>query len=290
MKKNNQKFYILNYVFVIGLLILFLNDHYLKLEFSNWITGKISDFAGVLIAPMIISYFFPKNIKVNIFFVALFFLFWKSSFSQSFIDFYNRFAFISITRVVDYSDLLSLSVLPISYYFLKFIDRFSRLKINYVNPIFFLIPSAILFMATAPPAYYGYTLSEGELKCFKCTKTVNYSKVALLKALRKNGYQIKIDSFPLKNYQLNGHFKDSIEHTINTNTYYKIDTLILDRDTITDFQFALQKMTDNKTKIWINGMNISKEIPDSKVEGKLRRHYRKLIKKQIHEVINDNSF
>ncbi len=46
----------MNHAFIMGLVVLFLNDHIFKLEYSNWLTGKLSDLAGLLILPMIISF------------------------------------------------------------------------------------------------------------------------------------------------------------------------------------------------------------------------------------------
>ncbi|HZH69342.1 MAG TPA: hypothetical protein VFD80_02695, partial [Flavobacteriaceae bacterium] len=72
--------------------------------------------------------------------------------------------------------------------------------------------------------------------------------------------------------------------------YYKIEEITIDKDTIKDFQFALVDIADNKTKVWINGMNISEEISDVKVERKLRKYYRKLVKKHIQESIRDHGY
>ena len=45
MKRN--KFLLLNYVFVVSIILLFINDHFLKLYFHNWFTGKFSDFFAI---------------------------------------------------------------------------------------------------------------------------------------------------------------------------------------------------------------------------------------------------
>jgi len=44
-----RKDLVLNSYFVIGLIVLILNDFYLKYEYGNFVTGKLSDFAGLLI-------------------------------------------------------------------------------------------------------------------------------------------------------------------------------------------------------------------------------------------------
>jgi hypothetical protein len=292
MNRENRKYYLQNFVFLTGLIVLLINDHYLKLEFSNYLTGKLSDFVGVLIIPMFLTFIFPKWKKTNTFLTGLFFVFWKSTYSQPLIDLYNQITFIEITRVVDYSDLIALLCLPISYLLLKKLNELDNLKIRIegIKPILLLVPTIFIFMATSPPAYYKYTFSDGELKCHKCNITVGFNKSELLEMLKKNDYTVSLDSLSTKNRTMfDKYWKDSINNTIAHNTYYKIDTIIIYKDTITDFQFALEKISDDKTKIWINGMNIPDEIPDNKVERKLRKYYRRLIKNQIQQSISDNA-
>ena len=291
MNRENRKYYLQNLVFIIGLIVLLTNDHYLKLEYSNWLTGKLSDFIGVLILPMVLTYLFPRSKKTNVILTGLFFIFWKSPVSQSFIDGYNQITLIKITRVVDYSDLVALCFLPISYFLLIKINEFERLKIKVkgLNPVILLLPTTLVLMATSPPAYYKYTYSDGELKCFKCTKTVKYGKSELLEILKKNNYAVSMDSLPIKEgYRFEYYWRDSTSNWMNNYPYYKIDRIIIGTDTLTHFQFALEKISDSKTKIWINGMNISKEIPDNKVERILTRYYRKLIKNHLQQSISEN--
>jgi len=127
MKKSN----IFNYVFIIGLAILILNDHLLKDVFGNWWTGKLSDFAGVLILPMFIKYLFSINTKNSIIVTVLFFVFWKSPYSQFIIDRFNSIGLFGINRVVDYSDFLAFMILPLSIFVLNNTDKFEiNLKDN----------------------------------------------------------------------------------------------------------------------------------------------------------------
>ena len=112
--KHNAHF-LLNWPFVIGLLLLLINDHFLKDIFGNWFTGKLSDFAGVMILPLFQAFLFSWKPWQVVMSTVVFFVFWKSSLSGIFIDFYNTLSPISISRVVDYSDLLAFAVLPLSY-------------------------------------------------------------------------------------------------------------------------------------------------------------------------------
>ena len=144
-----------------------------------------------------------------------------------------------------------------------------------------------MFIATSPPSYYKYIYSSGELKCFKCTETVKYSKEELLNILEKNNYGVEHDTLK-EGFIFDFYWQDSTGNFIDSHPYYKIHTIVIEGDTITDLQFALQEMSEDKTKIWINGMNISKEISDDEVEKKLRKYYGRLIKKHIQETIRNS--
>ena len=122
-----DKFLLVNYLFIISLIVLFLNDHIFKTNFSNWFTGKISDVFGIILLPFLITYLFPKLKQNSVFVTIAFFIFWKSPFSNSFITLYNSISPIAITRIVDYTDFLSFAFLPISYYIIKNSDLIASL-------------------------------------------------------------------------------------------------------------------------------------------------------------------
>lgn len=275
---KNRKYYLLNYIFVLGIILLFLNDHFFKWQFSNWITGKLSDFIGLLILPFLLSFVFPKHIKWNVIFTGVFFVFWKSSFSQSFIDFYNSITFIKITRVVDYSDLITLSILPLSYYFLKRIHVSKRLILNRVkiHPLIILFPSIVVFMATSPPYWHNFTHSDGNVKFFKNTISLRKSQDEILKELGQYNINAVIDTSYKNNPYSNGAIKEL--------GFYYINELVIDADTIHDLKFSMvsfKKDKKNKTKIFINAMNISEDIEDTDIKKELRKYYKKLLRKYI---------
>lgn len=105
--------------FIFCLFLLLLNDFFLKQQFHNFLTGKLSDFAGLFVFPLFFAAFFPKRRLAIYISTAILFIFWKSPFSQSLIDFWNLIVYFKIWRVVDYTDLLALSVLPLSYFYFE---------------------------------------------------------------------------------------------------------------------------------------------------------------------------
>lgn len=109
--------YVLNPIFIVGLLVVMLNDFALKDIYHNWWTGKLSDFAGMLILPLLIRWLFRVKDHHAIAIAVLSFIFWKSPYSQFLIDVFY------FDRVVDYSDFMAFAVLPLSYYVLKHIDE-----------------------------------------------------------------------------------------------------------------------------------------------------------------------
>ena len=114
--KLNLNLFTANY-FILSLVILLLNDFYLKYEFSNFITGKLSDFACLFIFPYFISVFFSNKTKGIYIFTFLFFIFWKLEISEQFIKFISQITDFAFYRTVDLTDLIALSILPISYHY-----------------------------------------------------------------------------------------------------------------------------------------------------------------------------
>lgn len=165
--KNNLKI-LTSLWFLIGLVLLLLNDFIFKEIYGNWLTGKLSDFAGLFIFPLFWTAIFPKNKNKIFLLTAVFFIFWKSPYSQSLLDSWNQFMFVDIARVVDYSDLMALIVLPLAYFYFEEKEDMKFLK---VNPFFPLVVSSFAFVATSlpPEVYesvknYSFSCSKDELK------------------------------------------------------------------------------------------------------------------------------
>ena len=106
-------------IFLVALFTLMLNDFYLKQNFHNDFTGKLSDFAGLLIFPWFWSLIFYKSAKWIYTSTTLLFVFWKLEYSSAIIDLINKNLGFSMGRVIDPTDLIAMSVLPISFIFFK---------------------------------------------------------------------------------------------------------------------------------------------------------------------------
>ncbi len=184
-------------IFLASVFLLLINDLYLKYEYHNFLTGKLSDFAGLFAFPYFLSCFFSKRIKPIYIFSGILFIIWKSEYSQPFFDFAHSYG-IGIDRTVDYTDLVSLLILPISYTywnsnFQQFVQPKKFLK------LFIIGICCFAFIATSVPQKEGrldlksnYQIElEADLKKAQTAGLVYYSLendkyISLLKIPDKN--------------------------------------------------------------------------------------------------------
>jgi hypothetical protein len=123
--------------FIIALLLLALNDHYLKYEFPGWFTGKLSDFLGIYALGYLLYRQFPDKVRVISVCFIFGFIWWKSPLSSTIISYLNTMN-LPIHRVVDYSDLMGLIAL---------IPAFYVSKIQAVEMRYSFIAKSALFLA-----------------------------------------------------------------------------------------------------------------------------------------------
>ena len=104
----------LSWPFFVSLAILLLNDSYLKATYSNWVTGKLSDFAGIFLVSLVLFALMPGRIRVCGCVVVGLFVLWKSPVADPFVDLVRSSGVTNFGRVVDYSDLIALAVIPLA--------------------------------------------------------------------------------------------------------------------------------------------------------------------------------
>lgn len=129
--------------FVISLVLLLLNDFWLKSSYPCWITGKLSDFSGLFVFPIFWAVFFPQYKKMIFFCTAVLFIIWNSTLIQPILDFLHSHQ-IWIDRTVDYSDNIALISVFFAYRFIQ-IKESKKLKLN---PIYISLVSLFAFTAT----------------------------------------------------------------------------------------------------------------------------------------------
>jgi hypothetical protein len=282
METTRNKYYLLNFVFLGCLLTLLLNDHYLKHEFSNWLTGKLSDMVGIIMLPLLLAFCLPKLKQHSAWISALLFAFWKSPFSQTSIDLYNQITFIQTSRTVDVTDLYVLLLLPIPHFIIKKIDNLNFIKLQKVNVVTIFFPTVLSLMATSPPPSHYYTRTEGNLACYKCNITVDYNQDEILEKLKN--VDIVFDSIsPIDSFALR-HVPSLKEENAHV---YRLNQLIIDKDTLRNLDFTMRTIKDGKTKVYFNGMQVSDDISTTKLEIKLRNYYKKLLFKELKNMLRD---
>jgi len=104
-------------LFIFFLVLLIINDFFLKVAFHNTFTGKLSDFSGLFIFPIFWSVIFPKQKLLVFISTAVLFIFWKSDYSSDIIQFMKPY--LHIGRTVDLSDLIALPMLLFAWFYTK---------------------------------------------------------------------------------------------------------------------------------------------------------------------------
>jgi hypothetical protein len=100
----------------ISLALLLLNDHILKYQYPGWLGGKASDLAGIFLIVLVLRELFHAKAALVYVGVVAVFTWWKSPFSQYVIDFLNECTPLTVTRTVDYTDLLAFFMIPVAHY------------------------------------------------------------------------------------------------------------------------------------------------------------------------------
>jgi hypothetical protein len=115
--QENQKEHSLSILaspgFLASLIVLLANDYYLKHHFPGFITGKLSDLAGLSLVGLLVTALSPKRSPYLLLLTALLFVFWKSPLSGPIIALWNTMGLFHVGRVVDYTDNAALLVLPL---------------------------------------------------------------------------------------------------------------------------------------------------------------------------------
>lgn len=100
--------------FLVALIVLLVNDFYLKAHYANWLTGKLSDFAGLYVFAQFVATCFGGRIVSTAITSAILFAVWKSPMATPLIELVNRYSMLPVHRTIDYTDLIALAVLPLA--------------------------------------------------------------------------------------------------------------------------------------------------------------------------------
>lgn len=284
-------------LFLAGLFILLLNDISLKYEFHNGLTGKLSDITGLFVFSFFLLVFFPKRPIHVLLFCGIFFTWWKSPFSQSFIDTANSIIPFSIVRVIDYTDLFALAVLPLSYYIFKK-NKDAPAK----QPAWIIrVVSAICAFAFCNTSLgYRETMyyREGNWQTFSEEFITRKTEDEILKKFDEQGITYRLDS--IRNYRMNNsaEYYQRVRNRADSSTYnrplantndsalyfdrkespfYVIDSLVIGDDTLRNVEIRFYKQSNKKTGIQV--ISFSKPTASYRLDEDTRKWYKKNLKK-----------
>ena len=256
--RNNQK--LGQPLFIAAVLLLVLNDWVLKSDYSNWFTGKLSDFAGLFAFPFFLSAFFPTAEKRLYGITLVLFIAWKSPIVQPVIDGLNGIG-LPTHRTIDYSDLIALAVLPFSYHV------FQNSKVYMQKPVLlniWIIFSALVFMATSMP--------KGKMETFYFTdKTYDYNFSKKELVARINTLQLNYV------YEINTYGNGKADFDSKSNIFYfgvKRDTIavLLDYEKLKATDTIL--LRTSFAQISISGNENSSQLKLISVKNFVRAHSR----------------
>ena len=94
-----------------ALTLLVVNDWVLKPAFSNWMTGKLSDVAGLVAFAMCGTALLPDRRRAIFLVTGVAFVVWKSPASEPMLEAWNAHLPWQLGRAADWSDLLALLAL-----------------------------------------------------------------------------------------------------------------------------------------------------------------------------------
>jgi len=163
-----------NPISILTILVLLVNDHYLRLHFPSWLTGKIGDFAWLYFSPFalaaIVSLFFPSSSRakriiipvISFGSVLLVFILANTSplFNRSLVQFISNLLNIQFGITIDPTDLIAI---PSSGLALLQWINFKPNENKAYYPAFFLISlSTLLTIANSGYPDYGIVCLEAD--------------------------------------------------------------------------------------------------------------------------------
>jgi hypothetical protein len=168
--------------FLIALSLLAINDALLKSQFPGFVTGKLSDVAGLFAFVVFICALIPRRRIAIGAVVAIAFTWWKSPLSQFAIDGWNRIGTFAIGRTIDFTDLAALAIIPIAF---AWIARQERVVRQPRRAVTFAIGAVSLIAFTATQTAHG--------RCCSVSYDIPMNRVAVVAALTEVAREVSCE-------------------------------------------------------------------------------------------------
>lgn len=283
-KSNNggaRKNLIFHPVFIVSLLILLLNDLYLKQAFSNGLTGKLSDFAGLIVFPIFIASIFPSSKKWISIVAGILFVIWKTPLISPLIDTLNLALPFRVQRIIDYTDYWALVVLPFAHHFISKAPKtsFNNSYIFKISEIGLMVITVFAICATS---YLGPSeIPKGTIYIGK-SYTIKKTEKEIIEAIKALGYNVDYyknlaDSTVVEKYPL------------RKLPYYQTDNIVIydenskPIDTILNIKYSLFEAQPKITDIEIINVTLTEDgnIQKWQILKRLRSQYKDMLEKQL---------
>ncbi|MBX3254152.1 MAG: hypothetical protein KF862_08440 [Chitinophagaceae bacterium] len=282
----HKKDLILNPFFITGLIILVLNDLYLKQQYGNYVTGKLSDFAGLLVFPLFVAAIFHRSKRWISFATGLGFILWKSPLADPVIEAVNQLSFVTVGRIADYSDFMAVPVLLLSHYIVNHAPHYKtrRAPLIIITRTTLLIISFFAFCATTIPR--PREIPQGTIYIGK-TYTIKMPKDSIIHSIKAWGYNC--DFHPADSTtDTDRYYHRPVISYYQTNNIIIQDEYAYPPDTILNVKYTLREIKPGKTQIEIINVTLSNEgqIQNWRRLKALSKYYKKLVKKGFIEKID----
>lgn len=137
--------------FIFALALLVANDFYFKAQYPDWLTGKLSDFAGLYVFAQLGAALSGMRIARVAAATAILFAAWKSPLATPLIEFFNAHSPVRMFRTIDYTDLAALAVLPLAVRLYGVRIRWPWSFLKY--PLTAAALLAVMATSSIPPSY-----------------------------------------------------------------------------------------------------------------------------------------
>jgi hypothetical protein len=253
---------LLHPAFLLSLVLLLLNDFYFKSLFHNAITGKLSDIAGLFAFAVFLSVFFYAYKKTVLMLIASFFIWWKSPLSDPLISLLNNQFHLPVYRVIDYSDLPAIVVLPFTLLLKPVIYSPSLVRKIAIGSICF-----ISFTAFTATSMLRRVADDNRVSLNKYVKTKK-SESEIIAKMKSDGMdpqpipgiyekdrqtqlyaKIKKTDGSERMVSLDSLYKNSIYDKLGYGTAYNIPVVYVNDDSIKNLQFLISNFNDHKKEI-----------------------------------------
>ena len=201
---------------------------------------------------MFVASIIPKSRKSISLIIGIGFIIWKLPLFTHVVDIINQLPFVTIHRVIDYSDYMALLILPISHYLINYHEFRLVIRIEQIKCFSRVALLGISFFAFCATSVIWRETPQGTI-FLGDTYNIKLSKDSVINSIQRLGYNCDF-------YERDSSINNSV-------AYYQTDNIIryADKknlmviDTIANVKYELVEVNPNKTKLTILNVTLYKK-------------------------------